>query len=154
MKNLELRTELLFELRAEVESRLDIGDTAFGRRRVYVVSGGTFSGPLLRGEILGGAGDWLVRGADGTSELDVRATLSTDDGELIYNHYRGIYHVPPEVKARMDGGEDVPPSTYYFRTTPRFETGSAKYGWLNRTVAVGVGRRTSTGIAYRVYRVL
>ncbi|GGT43202.1 DUF3237 domain-containing protein [Streptomyces chromofuscus] len=150
----ELRTELLFTLEADVEERQDIGETAFGRRRVYMVSGGRFVGPMLRGELLPGAGDWLVRGSDGTSELDVRATLRTDDGHLIYNYYRGIYHVSPEVKARMDQGEEVSPSEYYFRTTPRFETGSEKYAWLNRTIAVGVGRKTTGGIAYHVYRVL
>ncbi|MEO3973604.1 DUF3237 domain-containing protein [Streptomyces sp. CAU 1734] len=151
---LELRSELLFSLEAEVEERQDIGETSFGRRRVYVVSGGTFVGTRLRGEILPGAGDWLVRGSDGTSELDVRATLRTDDGHLIYNHYRGIYYVSPEVRSRMNSGEDVAPSEYYFRTTPRFETGSKKYAWLNRTIAVGVGRVTERGIAYHVYRVL
>jgi len=151
---LELRTSLLFDLTAVVSGKQKIGNTPFGRRRIFVVSGGSFSGPGLSGVLLPGAGDWLVRGANGTSELDVRATLQTDEGQLIYCFYRGIYHVEPAVQARIDLGEDVSPNDYYFRTTPRFETGSTKYSWLNRTIAVGVGRRTETGISYRVYRVL
>ena len=29
-------------------------------------------------------GDWIVRRPDGTNELNVRATLKTDDDQLIY----------------------------------------------------------------------
>src|SRR5262245_40095722 len=47
-------------------------------------------------------------------------------------------------------GRAADPAEYYFRTTPVFEIGSEKYAWLNRTVAVGVGRRTPTGVAYTV----
>ena len=88
-------------------------------------------------------------------QLDVRATARTDDGHLIYIWYRGIMHAPPEILERMIQGErDIDPSEYYFRTTPVFETGSEKYRWLNRIVAVGVGRRTETGVAYTVYEIL
>jgi hypothetical protein len=65
--------------------------------------------------------------------------------------YRGIYIVTPEVRQRIRQGESVAPSEYYIRTTPFFETGAEQYGWLNRTVAVGVGRPTPTGVAYEVY---
>jgi len=64
-------------------------------------------------------------------------------------------HAPPEVLGRMlEGERDIDPSEYYFRTTPVFETGSEKYGWLNRIISVGVGRRTETGVAYTVYEIL
>jgi len=149
-----LRTEFLFDLNATVTETQHIGDTPFGRRRIYVVSTGTFSGPRLSGVLLPGGTDWLMRGTDGVSELDVRATLRTDDDSLIYYHYRGIYHVDAQVKDRMDRGDPVQPSEYYFRTSHRFETGEPKYRWLNTVLAVGVGRRTDTGLAYRVYQVL
>jgi len=42
----------------------------------------------------------------------------------------------------------------YVRTTPVFETPSARYGWLNRLVAVGVGRDEPERAAYRVYEIL
>jgi len=54
----------------------------------------------------------------------------------------------------MQKGEAVDPSEYYFRTTPVFETASEKYGWLNRIVAVGIGRMTPTGVGYKVYAIL
>ena len=149
-----LRTRRLFDLEATMDETQQIGHTPFGRRRIYVVSGGSFRGPRLSGELLPGGTDWLMKGTDEVSELDVRATLRTDDGCLIYYHYRGIYHVAPEVKARMDAGGDVDPGEYYFRTSHRFETGDERYRWLNTVLAVGVGRKTATGLAYRVFEVL
>jgi hypothetical protein len=35
-----------------------------------------------------------------------------------------------------------------------FETASEKYDWLNRIIAIGVGRRTRTQVGYRVYTIL
>jgi len=101
--------------------------------------------------VLPGGGDWALQRADGVTMLDVRATLRTEDNHLIYMTYRGIYIVAPEVRQRVRQGATVDPSEYYIRTTPYFETGSELYGWLNRTVAVGVGRPTPTGVAYEVY---
>jgi len=152
--SLELRTEILFDMEAEVVAQHDVGAAPFGKRKIYIVGDGMFAGPELRGKVLPGGADWLLKASNGISELDVRATLVTDDGQLIYTYYRGIYYTSQEVKKRMDSGEDVQASEYYFRTTPRFETGSARYEWLNRVIAVGVGQKTATGISYRVYRVL
>jgi hypothetical protein len=39
------------------------------------------------------------------------------------------------------------------RNTPVFETSSAKYDWLNRIVAVGVGRRLPNSAAYDVFEI-
>ena len=55
---------------------------------------------------------------------------------------------------RLNRGETVDPSSYYFRTAPLFETGSDKYGWLNRIVAVATGHRLPQGPVYEVYEVL
>ncbi len=53
----------------------------------------------------------------------------------------------------MAAGEEVDPDDYYFRTTPMFETSAEQYLWLNKIVAVGVGRLTPDGVAYSVYAV-
>ena len=48
------------------------------------LTGGHFEGPRLRGTVLpGGSADWLLLRADGVLEMDLRATLRTDDGALI-----------------------------------------------------------------------
>ena len=84
----------------------------------------------------------------------MRATLQTDDRHLIYMTYRGVRHGPPAAIERLNRGEPVDPSEYYFRTAPFFETGSPTYGWLNRIVAVATGERLPTGPVYTVYQVL
>ncbi|MDD5169684.1 MAG: DUF3237 domain-containing protein [Syntrophales bacterium] len=150
----ELKTELLCEMSATLGEAQELGATPHGNRRIALVTGGTFVGPKLKGDVLPGGGDWLRVRPDGASELDVRITLRTDDGHLIYVSYRGIVSVPPEVMQRLARGEEVDPSEIYFRTTPVFETGSEKYGWLNRIVAVGVGKRTPTAVEYTVYAIL
>jgi hypothetical protein len=55
---------------------------------------------------------------------------------------------------RLARGETVPPSAYYFRTVPIFETGAPAYLWLNKIVAVGTGDRRPQGPVYTVYEVL
>ena len=151
----DIRTELLFTMRLEVESPMQmLGQTPFGERRIARVSGGSFEGPRLNGKVLPGGGDWLLLRNDGVLQLDVRLTLETDDRQLVYMTYRGHRHGPAEVMARLNRGEPVDASEYYFRTAPFFETGSETYAWLNRIVAVGTGYRVPTGPVYTVYEVL
>jgi hypothetical protein len=145
--------ELLFEARIDLEPPEDIGETPFGRRLVFIVREGTFEGPRLRGTFLPGGGDWyLVRG-DGAGELDVRATLRTDDGALVLVTYRGVLEAPPEVTQRVMRGEDVSSREYYFRTAPRFETGAKDYAWLNTCVTVATGWFGRNVVGYSVYTV-
>lgn len=145
----------LFTLTADVPTIVDLGATPNGARRIANVTGGRFKGERLSGAIQSApGGDWLLARPDGATILDVRITLETDDGELIYMSYRGVRHGPPEVMARLAKGEAVDPKSYYFRTTPVFETGSKKYDWLNRIVSVATGRREASGPVYEVYEVL
>ena len=150
-----IETRPLFELTLRVPQIVDLGDTPLGRRRIATVAGGEFQGERLRGTVVGApGGDWLLQRADGTTVLDVRILLRTDDGEHIYMAYRGVRHGPAEVMARLAAGESVDPKTYYFRMAPVFETASKKYDWLNRIVAVGTGRREASGPIYSVEEVL
>ena len=147
---------LLFELSATLERFDDLGDTPMGHRMMAVVGqgSGTISGDRVRGQILGGSGgDWLLLRPDGTGQLDVRITIKTDDDALIYMRYEGI--VAGDAVPRVLRGEAVSPADYYFRTTPYFETSSAKYAWLNKIVAVGVGQcdLAKGWVGYKVYAI-
>jgi hypothetical protein len=51
-------------------------------------------------------------------------------------------------------GESVDPSSYYFRTVPRFETSTQKYAFLNRIIAVGVGETRPDGAVHRIDEIL
>lgn len=152
MRSVEL--EHLFTVRFEVTAPQSLGQTPYGERRIVQVTGGSFEGPKLKGKVLPGGGDWLLLRRDGVLQMDVRATLQTDDGALIYMTYRGVRHGPAEVIDRLNRGEAVDPSEYYFRTAPFFETGSEQYAWLNRIVAVATGERLPGQAVYTVYQVL
>ena len=149
-----LESEFLLSLSATLDpDRQLVGPTPQGDRTIVYLTGGTFEGPKLRGEVLPGGGDWLRRRADGVVQLDVRATLLTDDGALIYVQYRGINAASPETMAKQARGEEVAASELYFRTTPYFETGAEKYAWLNKIIAVGVGRFEPHGVGYDIYAI-
>jgi hypothetical protein len=150
----ELRLQHLCTLDIMVGRMQAIGAGPQGERRIAEVTGGTFQGPRLNGRILPGGADWILVRPDGVTQLDVRVTLETNDGALIYLSYRGLRHGPPEVMEKLARGETVSPSDYYFRTTPVFETGAPAYLWLNKIIAVGTGDRRPTGPVYTIYEVV
>jgi hypothetical protein len=135
-----LKSELLIDLALDTQPANNIGSP--GVSRVIVpVSGGTFEGPKLKGTVVGPGGDWIVRRPDGSSVLDVRIILQTDDGQKIYMTYRGISFTPQG-------------AAQYWRIVPVFETGAEKYAWLNNIVSVGVHRVMPGKVAYRIFQIL
>lgn len=149
-----LKTEFLMTLRIEVAESHLVGETPAGFRRIDVFGGGSFEGPKLKGRILSGGVDMLLRRKDGALQPDVRLTLETDDKALIFATYRGYRHGPPEVMEAIARGEMVPWERYYLRNAPFYETASAKYDWLNRVVSVGVGHREPKAAIYDIHEVL
>lgn len=150
----EIRTTHLFTLTLDVAGMQPIGATPVGNRRIGLVAGGTFVGPKLRGKVLPGGADWIVVRPDGVTTLDVRLVLETEDGAAIGMTYRGLRHGPAAVMDKVNRGEPVDPSTYYFRTSVAFETAALNYAWLNSAVFVGTGDRKPSGPVYDVFEVL
>ena len=135
---MELKSEYLCKLVLELGEAQDIGSGPHGARRIVPLKGGKIEGPKIKGEVLPFGADWVLVRPDGAIQLDVRATIRTDDDELIYIIYRGIF----------DSSRD------YFRTTPIFETGSEKYSWLNKIICVGLGKRGEGKVEYEIYQIL
>ena len=150
----EIRTTPLMTIKLAVAGMQAIGATPSGNRRVGLVAGGTFEGPKLRGTVLPGGADRLMLRADGATTLDVRLVLETDDKATIGMTYRGLRHGPAAVMDRLNKGENVDPSEYYFRIAVGFETAAPKYDWLNRIFAIGTGRRPPEGPVYEIFEVL
>src|SRR6516164_2001500 len=73
---------------------------------------------------------------------------------MIYVHGKGLRHGPKDVIDRLNRGEAVDPSSYYFRTTPYFETSSESYSWLNRICSIATGSRVGDRRGFDVYQVL
>ena len=91
---------------------------------------------------------------DDALEIEVRITLETDDQQQIYTSWKGFRHGPKEVIDRLNRGEIVDPETYYFRTTPYFETRSEKYDWMNRICSIATGARKASGRTFEVFQLL
>ena len=142
-------------MRAEIQLGAieEIGTTPLGRRRVIPIVGGSCMGDRLAGEILPGGADWQLVRPDGVALLDARYTLRTEDGALIYVNNQGVRSGPPDVLAQLARGEAVDPARYYFRTTPRFETGAAQYAWLNDLIVVASGMRQREVVVLDFYAV-
>ena len=130
-----LESEFLFEVVLDVDAQLDAGHT-----RIAPVTGGTFSGPNIKGTVHAGGADWITQ-VSGHTSLDVRITLETDDGAIIFMSYTGVV-------SRGDTG-------LYWRVRPIFQTASEKYDWLNHVVCVGKNKQQVPGkVAYDIFRIL
>ena len=150
----ELKSEFLYSIVVKCGNIQDIGETPNGHRIIVKgIEGCTFEGPKMKGIMIPGGGDWLIVRPDGSAKIDVRDTLLTDDGEHIYISYNG-YMSDASLIFKIMNGEQVDPSSYYFRTTPYFETASKKYAWLNTVVAIGIGEFNATGLTYDVHAIL
>ena len=150
----EPRLSLTYRLDATLAQPVDLGDRAQGHRRIVALTGGTFTGPELNGTLLPGASaDWQIVLGDGTALGDIRYTLQTDGGDLLYVRSRSVRHGPADVLARLGRGEEVDAGLYTFRAATRIETGAPDLDWLNKGVFVSVGGRRSGGVTYETYLV-
>jgi muconolactone delta-isomerase len=150
----EPRLTLVYRLEATLGDPLDLGDVSQGHRRIVPQTGGRFTGPEINGKLLPGASaDWQIVMPDGTSFADIRYTLQTDGGDLLYVQARGVRHGSAEVLARLARGEDVDPGEYTFRTSTQIETAAPQLDWLNKGVFISVGGRQATGVIYETYLV-
>lgn len=150
----EPRLTQVYRLEATLGQPLDLGDTTQGRRRIVALTGGTFAGPELNGRLLPGASaDWQIVLPDGTALGDIRYTLETDSGDLLYVQSRGVRHGSAEVLGRLARGEDVDASEYTFRTSTLIETAAPELDWVNKGVFISVGGRQAAGVIYETYLV-
>jgi Protein of unknown function (DUF3237) len=149
----EIDTKFLFTVALEIEVS-GLGETPYGHRRIFHFNGGSFEGPRLKGKVLPGGGGWSLIRRDDVMEVDVRLVLETDDKHQICTAWKGLRHGPKEIMDRVYRGEIVDPGTYYFRTTPYFETSSEKYGWMNRICSIAKGSLSANARTLDVFQVL
>ena len=144
----------ILRLEASLGEAIDVGNVSRGRRRIVPLIGGTFAGPELNGTLLPGASaDWQILLPDGTALGDIRYTLRTDRGDVLYVRSQGVRRGSAEVLARLSRGEDVDASEYVFRTSTQIETAAPDFDWLNKGVFISVAGRQPAGVIYEVYLV-
>jgi hypothetical protein len=123
----------------ELADPIVLPNTPAGTRVIVEVDNFTVEGDRLRGRNKGtAAADWLTIGPEGTGTLDVRATMETDDGAVVFAYYQG--------RRDFSSGLDAP-----LYTAPKFETGDDRYAWLNKIQAVGKGMLEGNRLTYEIY---
>lgn len=104
-----------------------VGEGPSGNRLVAEIVGFDVAGERLKARLKGNcAADWVVV-CGSTATIDVRLTLETQDGAIIYVQYQG----------RSDVSHGIGSAPFY--VAPRFETSHPKYHWLNTVQAAGKG---------------
>lgn len=103
------------------------------------VTGVVVEGDRIKATMKGRAvADWLRVSPDGYGTIDVRMTVETNDGAIVFVSYSG----------RLDF------TTMTAYATPLFHTGDARYAWLNRIQAVAKGGFGGTGLVYEMYELV
>jgi hypothetical protein len=129
-----IQTEYLMTIHAPINPPLGVDQSLVV---VNVPAGGWVEGPRIKGKLVAPGGDWLHVMPSGILRLDVRATIQTDDNELIFVSYNGVIQCSKEQTDRLNAGEQLKAGDCHFVTAPTFETKSERYGWLNAVQAVG-----------------
>jgi len=141
----EAGLELLAHVEVQLGTTHALLKAPYGARLNVDVTCARIEGPRINASLLGmAAADWVTVAPDGkTGALDVRATVKTDDGAIVYCEYRGRVRFGP-------GGLNQ------VFTSPRFETGDERYAWLNgvQCVGKGISNQHERWLRYRLYAVV
>ena len=90
----DFKTEHVLDARVKVGKMIMLGESKHGVRRVIPITGGTFEGPKVKGEVVSGGEDWQLVRPDGDIEFEARYLLKTDDGVLIEVVNKLLMHNP------------------------------------------------------------
>ena len=122
----DFRTEFIWEAKVKIANMINLGESKRGERRIIPITGGTFSGPKIKGEVLAGGADWQLVRPDGDTELHARYLMKTDDGNLIQIINRALIHTDQKSKA------------FYCKSVLDIEAPSnSPYDYLNHAIFIG-----------------
>lgn len=122
------KTEHMWDAKVTIADGILLGESKHGWRRIVPITGGTFEGPNIQGEVVPGGEDWQLTRPDGDTELYARYLLKTHDGHLIQVINRVLMHFPPE------GGKGDP----YIRSVIDLEApNDSPYDYLNHAIFLG-----------------
>jgi hypothetical protein len=149
-----LSTKFVFTITANIGSVVSAGDIGHGVRRIVPIIGGDVRGDHINGKVCAFGADFQIIRPNELIELEAKYAFETDDGAVIYVENRGIRFGPVELLQRLKRGEAVDPALIYFRTVPKFETGSEKYRWLMEYLFIGSAALHADRVVIDVHQVL
>jgi Protein of unknown function (DUF3237) len=131
----------LGKLHLRLAPAMVLENTPAGTLMIIELTEGELESDRVKARMTGkAAADWLTAGPNGVASFDVRLTLQTEDGALIYTHYTG--------RGDLSQGPPLTPYSAFY-----FETGDPRYAWLAKMQAVGKGRTDAelTRVSYDLY---
>src|ERR1700730_7174407 len=149
-----LETKYVFTIIARIGDVTSAGDIGTGVRRIVPIIGGEVKGEGISGKVLSLGADFQIIRPNELIELEAKYAFETDDGAVVYVENKGIRFGPIELLQRLKRGEPVDPRLIYFRTVPKFETGSEKYRWLMEHLFIGSAARHADRVVIDVHQVL
>lgn len=124
----DFRTEFMWDAKVKIGEMISVGNSKRGTCHVIPITGGTFSGPNIKGEVLSGGEDCQLVRPDGDTELNARYLLKTDDGIVIQVINQALMHVPAKDE---EGG-------FYVKSVIDLEApNDSKYDYLNHAIFLG-----------------
>ncbi|MXO66423.1 DUF3237 domain-containing protein [Altericroceibacterium endophyticum] len=145
------QTELVFTETVLLGEAIDAGQTPKGGRTIIPITGGTFAGPDMRGQVMPGGWDWQLHLANGCTLVEADYFLKTDDDAIINIVNKGTL-CPPETPAEESG------FAFLAFTQPVLEAPLGKYEWVNGasfvgTLQPGQGPEGEPAVIIGVYKV-
>ena len=119
------RMEFVFEEIVTLGAAVHPGATPYGERNIIPITGGTFSGPKIKGKILPGGWDWQLTTRTGCFKIQADYMIQAEDGAIINVVNKGTSCRTPTEKAGR------------LLTVPVFEAPTGPYEWLNGGAYVG-----------------
>lgn len=125
----DFKTEFMWEAKVKIANMINVGESKRGTRRVIPITGGTFSGPKIKGEVLSGGEDWQLVRPDGDTELNARYLLKTNDGFVIQVINNALIHTDNKTHA------------FYCKSVIDLEAPrNSPYDYLNHAIFIGTLR--------------
>ena len=122
----DFKTEFMWDAKVKIAGMINVGESKRGVRRVIPITGGTFSGPRIKVEVLPGGEDWQLVRPDGDTELYARYLLKTDDGHVIQVINNALIHTDAKTKA------------FYCKSVLDLEAPqNSPYDYLNHAIFIG-----------------
>lgn len=100
---------LVFEANMKLDTIYNLGKTQYGQRKVFVVQGGTITGPKFTGNVMSGGLDFQLDISNGSMEIEQLLVFKTNDGNYVYFRSAGTaanqndVRIVPDIEAPNNG---------------------------------------------------
>ena len=122
----DFKTEFMWDAKVKIANMINVGESKRGVIRVIPITGGTFTGPKIKGEVLSGGEDSQLVRPDGDTELNARYLLKTDDGYVIQVTNKALIHTDSKTNA------------FYCKSVLDLEAPkNSPYDYLNHAIFIG-----------------